>query len=209
VTARVTSRRLIRSIGLCLTVLPSSIACARSPRKQPAAELSQPPQRSSDAQAPSVVPSGKNAGHASPAGPAERHTPSCVDNLDAGLDSEAWYEAAAHACHPGSTRVTGIISLPLNAPGPLTVEIPAELQSSCWTAFASVDRMQLPIAVDIVDVDGSSQLLGTLVLPHSAIPALGPLCSVRTRFHHLAIRPSRVAESTLSLVFYSRREQSQ
>ena len=208
-TARVASRRLISSIGLCLTVLPASLACARSPRKQPAAELSQLPQRSAGAQAPSVVPSGKNASHASPTGLAERHTPSCVDNLDAGLDSENWYEAAAHACHPGSKRAAGIISLQLNVPGPLTVEIPPELQSSCWTVFASVDRIQLPIAVNIVDADGISQSLGTLVLPRGAIPALGPFCSVRTRFHHLAIRPSRVAESTLSLVFYSRREQSQ
>jgi hypothetical protein len=210
VTARVASGRLIGSIELCLTAMLSLIACARSPRKQPTAELTQPPWPSTDAKVQLAMPNGSTASRTARARPSGQQEHSCIENLDPNLEGDAWYTAASQACHPGSTRATGIISLPLNSPGPVTLEIPAALQSSCWTAFASVDERQLPIAVEIADMDGISQSLGALVSPHSMIPALGPLCSIRTRFHHLAILPAKVVDGgTLSIVFYSRQAQSQ
>ena len=129
--------------------------------------------------------------------------PSCLDAVDKNLDVDSWFDAASRVCHPGSKRIGDVVSVLLTRNGPVTIDIAERLSSTCWTAYADVDRRALPISVDIVDSFGLVQSLGELSATRNIIPAFGPFCALRSKFAKLRFRTGAGTDNKISLTFYS------
>jgi hypothetical protein len=130
------------------------------------------------------------------------NTPNCLNALGANLNTDAWFDAAARACHPGSKRHDTAVTKAVGGDGQVTFDIPAGLMSSCWSAFAIVDDSLLPIRVELVDKDGLSRSLGVLSSNRGAIPSFGPFCALSQDFGRLRLRPDTVKSGRVSLAFY-------
>ena len=185
--------------GQSLAMLLLTLSCARSPRKQPPAEPTRAPARPESAHAPSEPQEDASQHDAA----TKTALPSCLDSVNATLDADSWYDAAARACHPGSSRSSAVITQLVSHDAPATIEIPEPLRSSCWTAFAIADRRALPIAVDIINAAEHRDPFLVLSSPRNSIPPFGPLCSLKGDFRKLRFRPSINTDTRLSLVFYA------
>ncbi len=179
-----------------------ALGCARSARKPPPAEPARAPARPQGAQRPSESRDDAAQRSATAKTVLVTREPSCLEGVDVTLDADSWYDAAARACHPGSSRSSAVITQRLSRDVPATIEIPEPLRSSCWTAFAIADSRALPIAVDIINDADHSDPFSVLSSLRSSIPTFGPLCSLKGSFRKLRFRPSLNADTRLSLVFY-------
>jgi hypothetical protein len=129
--------------------------------------------------------------------------PNCSNVVDQSLDADAWYDAAAQACHPGSKRRSAVLLQAAIRNGSVDIDIPTGPNSSCWTAFAIVDRVLLPMLVDIVDKDGNARSMGKLWSTQSAIPSFGPFCALEENFRTLRLRAETTAAGKVSWALYS------
>jgi hypothetical protein len=134
-----------------------------------------------------------------------RESSSCIGLLGNELAPEAWFEAAARACHPGAIQVGEAVTKTIDANGPLLLDLPDSVRITCFSAYAIADKNVLPITVELIDDKDQVQKLGSLRSTRNAIPALGPLCSLEGRFRKLKFSAAAGNQGTITLAFFAAR----
>jgi len=128
----------------------------------------------------------------------------CTDSIQGELAPEAWFEAAALACHPGAIQVGPRLVKVIEPEKPLFVDIPNATPKSCFSAYVIVEQSALPLSVALLDDQNRLQKIGTLRSIRNAIPAAGPLCSLGGTFRKLKFAAEIGHKGTLTLaIFYA------
>jgi len=141
-----------------------------------------------------------------PVDPAQPNAVGCADSVSENLDPEAWFTAAAQACHPGATRIGQSTSQTLDPGASTSFDIPSSARVSCFSAYANVARILLPLVVEVVDDQNNAQALGTIRTTRVAIPDVGPFCPLRQGVQQLRFQSEPAASKTkgsVTLAFFA------
>jgi len=126
----------------------------------------------------------------------------CLRNISNALAPEAWFDAAANACQPGSLRLGVEQTQQVDRTDQATFELPERPSSSCFSIYTIVSPNLLPIEVAILDDKGHAQELGTLQTERAATPELGALCTLDAQVKTLRLRVARAKSGTIRLAVY-------
>ena len=203
-TARFSPSLLRPRTGIAILLL---VSCTRPSGHQTLAE----PNRgdSSFAGNPSLLPDSDRhvASESVPVRPSPPNRVGCAGSVSENLLPEAWFTAAAQACHPGATRIGQPTSQTLDPGTPTTFDIPSSVRVACFSAYANVAQILLPLVVEVVDDQNNAQVLGTIRTVRAAIPEVGPFCALQggvqqLRFHS---EPTATRSSgSVMLAFFAR-----
>ena len=203
-TARFSPSFLRPRTGIAILLL---VSCTRPSGHQTLAE----PNRgdSSFAGNPSLLPNSDRhvASESVPVHPSPPNGVGCAGNVRENLLPEAWFTAAAQACHPGAMRIGPPTSQTLDPGASATFYIPSSARVSCFSAYANVAQILLPLVVEVVDDQNNAQALGTIRTTRVAIPDVGPFCPLRHGVQQLRFHSEPAAGKTsgsVTLAFFAK-----
>ena len=183
------------------------VSCTRPSDHRSLTEASR--EDSSFADNPSVGPDSirRVASASVPLDPAQPNAVGCADRVSENLNPEAWFNAAAQACHPGAMRIGPPTSQTLDPGASTTFDIPSSARVSCFSAYANVAQILLPLVVEVVDDQNNAQALGTIRTTRVAIPDVGPFCPLRHGVQQLRFHSEPAAgkiSGSVTLAFFAK-----
>jgi hypothetical protein len=203
-TARFSHSFLRPRTGIAILLL---VSCTRPSGQQTLAE----PNRggSSFAVNPSVLPDSDRhvASESVSVHPSALNRVGCAGSVDVNLLPEAWITSAAQACHPGATKIGQLTSQTLDPSSPTTFDIPSSAGVTCFSAYAIVAEILLPLVVEVVDDQNNAQVFGTIKTVRAAIPEAGPFCPLQGGARQLRFHSEPTAARTsgsVTLAFFAR-----